>query len=161
MAKTTPVKSTGLSGIVLSAVPDRLDLRDRPYMPPVGVIPEHSLEPKTRVPVQNQGQTNACTGFALSSVVYHLLHSAGHKPAECQVSPFMLYSMARRYDEFPGDPGIDTGSSTPLPLWATTVTASSSRTLGDPTGAPQAVLFCPTRTGSITPWTAGWRSSAW
>jgi len=23
----------------------------------------------------------------------------------------MLYSMARRYDEFPGDPDIDTGSS--------------------------------------------------
>ena len=111
MAKTTPAKSTGLSGIVHSAVPDRLDLRDRPYMPPVGVIPEHSLEPKTDIPVQDQGQTNACTGFALSSVVYHLLHSAGHKPTQCRVSPFMLYSMARRYDEFPGSPALDTGSS--------------------------------------------------
>ena len=111
MTKTTSVQSAGLSGIVRSVVPDQLDLRDRPYMPPVGVIPEHTLEPKTRIPVLNQGQTSACTGFALSSVVYHLLHSAGHKPADCEVSPFMLYSMARRYDEFPGDPKIDTGSS--------------------------------------------------
>jgi hypothetical protein len=111
MAKSTSRKPAGLPGIVRSVVPDRLDLRDRTYMPPVGVIPEHTLEPKARIPVQNQEQTNACTGFALSSVVYQLLHSAGHKPAECHVSPFMLYSMARRYDEFPGSPDVDTGSS--------------------------------------------------
>jgi hypothetical protein len=61
--------------------------------------------------VLNQEQTNACTGFALASVVYHLQRAAGRDPRQCKVSPFMLYSMARRYDELPGNPGLDTGSS--------------------------------------------------
>ncbi len=111
MAKSNPGKSGRLAGIVRNVVPDRLDLRDRPYMPPVSVIPERTREPKDGPPVLNQGQTNACTGFALASVVYQLLRTARRKPAECRVSPYMLYSMARRYDEFPGDPGVDTGSS--------------------------------------------------
>ncbi len=94
-----------------SAVPDRLDLRDRIYMPSVAVVPGVTLAPKTNIPVLNQEQTNACTGFALASVVYQLQHRAKRKQLDCCVSPFMLYSMARRYDEFPGDPGVDTGSS--------------------------------------------------
>ena len=94
-----------------SAVPDRLDLRDRVYMPPVAVVPGLTLDPKTTIPVLDQEQTNACTGFALASVVYQLQHSAKRKQLDCCVSPFMLYSMARRYDEFPGDPDADTGSS--------------------------------------------------
>lgn len=111
MAKSSPSKSGRLAGIVRNVVPDRLDLRDRPYMPPVSVIPERTREPKDGPPVLDQGRTNACTGFALASVVYQLLRTARRKPAECRVSPYMLYSMARRYDEFPGDPGVDTGSS--------------------------------------------------
>jgi len=92
-------------------IPDRLDLRDRLYMPPVAVVPGLALDPKTTSLYSDQGQTNACTGFALASVVYHLQHTAKRKQKDCCVSPFMLYSMARRYDEFPGDPDIDTGSS--------------------------------------------------
>ena len=94
-----------------SAVPDRLDLRDRLYLPPVAVVPDLVFTPTTNIPVLDQGQTNACTGFALASVVYQLQHSAKRKRMDCCVSPFMLYSMARRYDEFPGDPNADTGSS--------------------------------------------------
>ena len=94
-----------------SAVPDRLDLRDRLYLPPVAVVPGVTFAPKTNIPVLDQGQTNACTGFALASVVYQLQHSAKRKQIDCCVSPFMLYSMARRYDEFPGAPDVDTGSS--------------------------------------------------
>ncbi|CAN5859929.1 C1 family peptidase [soil metagenome] len=94
-----------------NVVPDRLDLRDRVYLPPVGVIPARTLPPRADIPVLDQQQTSACTGFALASVVYQLQHSAGRAPAECPVSAFMLYSMARRYDEFPGCPDIDTGSS--------------------------------------------------
>jgi len=101
------VSSTGIRNVV----PDRLDLRDRVYMPPVAVVPGVTLAPKTTIPVLNQGQTNACTGFALASVVYHLQHTAKRKQLDCGVSPFMLYSMARRYDEFPGAPDVDTGSS--------------------------------------------------
>lgn len=96
---------------IRNVVPDRLDLRDRVYMPPVAVVPGVTLAPKTNIPVLDQRQTNACTGFALASVVYHLQHSAKRKRIDCCVSPFMLYSMARRYDEFPGSPDVDTGSS--------------------------------------------------
>lgn len=44
-------------------------------------------------------------------MIYHLQRAAKRNPAQCGVSPFMLYSMARRYDEFAGDPAADTGSS--------------------------------------------------
>ncbi|MDD2915269.1 MAG: C1 family peptidase [Gallionella sp.] len=99
------------SGLKRNVVPDRIDLRDRPYQPTVAVIPGASLEPKTDIPVLFQGDSNACTGFSLASVIYHLQHTAKRNPAQCGVSPFMLYSMARRYDEFPGDSTADTGSS--------------------------------------------------
>lgn len=111
MAKKAAAKSGRLPGINRNVVPDRLDLRDRPYMPTVAVIPGPALDPRVNIPVLDQGQTNACTGFALASVIYQLQHAARRGLAECRVSPFMLYSMARRYDEFPGDPGADTGSS--------------------------------------------------
>ncbi len=111
MAKKTGSKSGGAQKLVRNVVPDRLDLRDRPYAPAVAVVPPPVLEPKFDVPVLDQGQTNACTGFGLASVIYHLQRAAGRKQEDLRVSPFMLYSMARRYDEFPGNPGIDTGSS--------------------------------------------------
>jgi hypothetical protein len=105
----TRKKST--SSLKRNVVPDRIDLRDRPYLPAVAVIPGVSLEPKTDIPVLDQRDTNACTGFSLASVIYHLQRTAKRELAQCSVSPFMLYSMARRYDEFPGDPTADTGSS--------------------------------------------------
>ena len=101
MRRATSEAAQGLPTIVRNVVPDRLDLRDRPYTPPVAVIPGQELLPRIDVPVLDQGQTNACTGFALASVVYQLQLAAKHEPAQCSVSPFMLYSMARRYDEFP------------------------------------------------------------
>jgi hypothetical protein len=88
-------------------VPDQVDFRDRLYSPSVRSRPPTEKWPDKRIPVLNQGQTNACTGFALASVVHWL--QAGSTQKE-RVSPFMLYSMARRYDEFPGAKS-DTGSS--------------------------------------------------
>jgi hypothetical protein len=113
-SKVTAGRKKKLDAVAIpkrSAVPDRLDLRDRLYQPPVAVVPDLVFALKTNIPVLDQGQTNACTGFALASVVYQLQHSAKRKQMDCCVSPFMLYSMARRYDEFPGDPNADTGSS--------------------------------------------------
>ncbi len=111
MAKKATKKPVGNRSLVRNVVPDRLDLRDRMYLPPVAVIPGQTLEPNTDIPVLNQEDTSACTGFALASVVYHLQRKARRDVKECRVSPFMLYSMARRYDEFPGSPDTDTGSS--------------------------------------------------
>ena len=64
------------SGLKHNVVPDRIDLRGRFYLPTVAVIPGASLEPKTSIPVLFQGDTNACTGFSLASVIYHLQHTA-------------------------------------------------------------------------------------
>jgi len=111
MARATRRSAVIPSSFVRNVVPDRLDLRDRAYLPPVSVIPGQTLAPRLDIPVLNQKQTNACTGFALAGVIYHLQRAARRKPADCRVSPFMLYSMARRYDEFPGSPELDTGSS--------------------------------------------------
>jgi hypothetical protein len=111
MAKKANEKASKSPQFVRNVVPDRLDLRDRPYMPAVAVIPGKTLAPRMDIPVLNQGDTNACTGFALASVLYQLQRAAKRTVAESRVSPFMLYSMARRYDEFPGRPDVDTGSS--------------------------------------------------
>ncbi len=94
-----------------NVTPDKLDLRDRPYMPAVAVSPPPTLIPRIKLPVMNQGHTSACTGFALATVVNHLLRRRARRASDIPpVSPFMLYSMARRYDEFPGS-SEDAGSS--------------------------------------------------
>jgi len=91
-----------------NVVPDRLDLRDRPYLPAIAVTPVAELLPRVALPVLDQGSTNACTGFALSNAVHFLLRQ--RDPKAPKISPFMIYSMARRYDEFPGS-AEDAGSS--------------------------------------------------
>jgi hypothetical protein len=108
--------STNLNHRLRSRVcPDALDLRDRPYVPTIAHRPEPFLMPNSQRTVKNQGNTSACTGFALSTVVEHLLdrapgtHSAATSRAH--ISGFMLYSMARRYDEYPGSVAEDSGSS--------------------------------------------------
>ncbi len=93
---------------VRNVTPDKLDLRDRPYLPSVAIIPPAALRAKTAGRVLDQGASSACTGFSLATVVGHLLRSA-KRAQEAEVSPWMLYSMARRYDEFPG--AEDAGSS--------------------------------------------------
>lgn len=92
-----------------AARPDAIDFRDRWFTPAVSVTPAPERFPDFALPVKDQGQTNACTGFGLSLVVEHLLRRSGREEAPA-VSPYMLYSMARRYDEFPGSVP-DEGSS--------------------------------------------------
>jgi hypothetical protein len=86
-------------------VADRLDLRDRPYNPDVTKPPPASFTSLTGgidfPTTLDQKSTNACTGFALARVIDFLL-SRAERAKEHPVSPYMLYSMARRYDELPG-----------------------------------------------------------
>ena len=91
-----------------NVVPDALDLRDRPYQPAIAVAPAPTFLPRIALPVLHQGESSACTGFALASVVHHLQRRRNARARP--VSPWMIYSMARRYDEFPGA-AEDTGSS--------------------------------------------------
>ena len=93
---------------ILNVTPDKLDLRDRPYLPGVALAPPPALRNRTKLAILDQGASSACTGFALATVVNHLLIQSG-RARDADVSPWMLYSMARRYDEFPGSE--DTGSS--------------------------------------------------
>ena len=88
--------------------PDTPDLRDLPFRPNIAVTPHASLFPDIALAVKSQRDTSACTGFSLSLVVEYLLKKAQREHAGA-VSPYMLYSMARRYDEFSGS--RDEGSS--------------------------------------------------
>ncbi|MBC8022369.1 MAG: C1 family peptidase [Burkholderiales bacterium] len=98
----------------MDARPDRLDLRDRQYHPPLRSLPPQypANEDVARyIPgyvkakvVRDQGSEGACTGFGLACVVNYLLwrrHLEEDVPFR-DVSPRMLYEMAKRYDEWQG-----------------------------------------------------------
>lgn len=91
---------------VMDAMPDRIDIRDWFYEPTLAPLP-HMVVNCDRVPlILDQGQEGACTGYALAAVVnYHLRQRTdgdAEKP-DFPVSPRMLYELARRYDEWPGE----------------------------------------------------------
>jgi hypothetical protein len=91
---------------VLDARPDTLDFRDRMFEPTLIEVPtERPLEAyrQAGIPILDQGTEGACTGFGLAAVVHYLLRTRSHVPDEAEVSPRMLYNMARRYDEWPGE----------------------------------------------------------
>lgn len=98
-----------------NVIPDAIDFRDRIYLPSIVQAPPPrfdglaELGKERRVPVLHQGETNACTGFALASVVNYLLRRSRSEP-DASISAPMLYFTARRYDEFPGSTD-DEGSS--------------------------------------------------
>jgi hypothetical protein len=56
-----------------------------------------------RAPILDQGTEGACTGFGLATVVHYLLRRRKVVSDKGEVSPRMLYNMARRYDEWPGE----------------------------------------------------------
>src|SRR5262247_2234824 len=97
---------------IMNMRPDPPDLRDRLYNPILRALePEFDARPFDHpawgARVKDQGQTSACTGFALAAMVESLAFKCwegrqqqGEQP--CAVSPFMLYYFARRYDELRG-----------------------------------------------------------
>jgi hypothetical protein len=100
-----------------SVRPDSVDLRDWEYRPSIANAPPEKLWSKPQRKPKQQGETNACTGFALAAVLEYLLQhrdrktGASRRPTE-DISGFMLYSMARRYDEWAEeDETKDSGSS--------------------------------------------------
>lgn len=95
-----PARSWAKLKSSLNALPDSIDIRDWVYQPSLTPVPP-VLVNCHRVPeILDQGQEGACTGFALAAVVNFLLHNQGQPR---RVSPRMLYEMARRYDEWPGE----------------------------------------------------------
>ena len=97
---------TRLTGRTLDALPDTVDFRDIMYVPAlIEVAPESNLRAyrSAKIPVLDQGREGACTGFGLATVANFLLRSRGRKPVGDEVSAWMLYAMAKRYDEWPGE----------------------------------------------------------
>lgn len=111
-----PVATSFKSG-TFDARPDRLDFRDFPYRPPLrslaptfphdDFITEHLPRYARGGRVLDQGREGACTGFGLACVINYLLWErdvrAGGSGDTALVSPRMLYELARRYDEWPGE----------------------------------------------------------
>lgn len=85
---------------------DTLDFRDKMYVPTLIEVPtERELQRyrEYRIPILNQGYEGACTGFGLATVVNYLL-TTRTVVSDCNpVSPRMLYELAKRYDEWPGE----------------------------------------------------------
>jgi hypothetical protein len=91
--------------------PDSVDLRDWEYRPSIAFAPPDELWSKPRK-IKQQGETNACTGFSLATVLEYLLERRAPAVRAEDISGFMLYSMARRYDEWAEeDEDVDSGSS--------------------------------------------------
>jgi len=90
----------------LDARRDSMDFRDKMYVPTLVEVPTHvALETYKahRIPILDQGSEGACTGFGLAAVANYLLTTRKVVRDRASVSPRMLYSMAKRYDEWPGE----------------------------------------------------------
>lgn len=88
-----------------NAVPDVFDARDLEYRPRLQPLPnELECRPTDRFVMSQVG--SSCTGHAVAAMANAVLSAQGDPT---HVSPYMLYALARRYDEFPGD--ADEGSS--------------------------------------------------
>jgi hypothetical protein len=91
---------------MLDARPDTIDFRDQMFVPTLVQVPTHvplGSYLQHKIPVLHQGQTSGCTGFALATIVHYLMATRRPAPERLRVSPTMLYTLARRYDEWPGE----------------------------------------------------------
>lgn len=92
---------------ILNAKPDVPDIRDRFYDPSLLDLKiTLSPPPIEEIAIHDQGEEGACTGFALAAAINLFIRRRGAtdqagNPA--QVSPRMLYEMAKLHDEWPGE----------------------------------------------------------
>lgn len=84
----------------LDAFPDKIDLKDWPYQPTLHRLPGEVSNIGLVPSILDQGQEGACMGYALAAVINLLLKRSS---IQRDVSPRMLYELARRYDEWPGE----------------------------------------------------------
>jgi hypothetical protein len=97
-----PAAAPGLTakGRKVDAAPDRIDTRDWFYQPRLAPLADKIVNCERVSRILDQGQEGACTGFALAAVI-NFLRFGQYKNET--VSPRMIYEMARRYDEWPGE----------------------------------------------------------
>ncbi|HYD75927.1 glycoside hydrolase family 19 protein [Ramlibacter sp.] len=101
-----PAKNKAKPARRLDVRPDTLDFRDRMFVPTLVEVPTHIplgdyLD--VGVPILDQGREGACTGYGLATVCNYLLLQRRVVPDPVPVSARMLYHLARRYDEWPGE----------------------------------------------------------
>ena len=87
-----------------NVVPDVFDARDLEYRAKLQALPKEVDGRKDRFVMTQDG--NSCTGHAVAAMVNAVL---ANQDDATHVSPYMLYALARRYDEFEGE--ADIGSS--------------------------------------------------
>src|SRR2546430_1533118 len=92
----------------LDARPDTVDFRDLMYVPTLVEVPVAKTVDDYQAkaddsPILDQGKEGTCTGFGLAAVANYLLRTRSDRLDTTQVSPWMLYIMARRYDEYAGE----------------------------------------------------------
>lgn len=111
-AEEHPAPTIALAGAAtgstpkLDAMPDPLDFRDQLFAPTLVEVPRRITLDSYRaagVPILNQGSEGACTGFGLATVAHYLLLRRTQDADRVPVSSRMLYEMAKRYDEWPGE----------------------------------------------------------
>jgi len=124
MAKSTSPGSVQVPGAAepffANAVPDTFDERDLEYQPRLEPLPpvlDKRDDDQAFFVWTQKGQS--CTGHAVASMINTVLaqmvrrfssDTGGAPPSPLpRVSPYMLYYLARRYDEYPGE--ADAGSS--------------------------------------------------
>jgi Papain family cysteine protease len=99
-------KKTATKTRVFDVRRDTLDFRDKMYVPTLVEVPPYIELDRYRqhdVPVLDQGYEGACTGYGLATVVNYLLSTRKVLRDGEPVSPRMLYELAKRYDEWPGE----------------------------------------------------------
>lgn len=79
---------------------DSIDFRDQFYNPDPIPLPDQVLPDPGLINPLDQGQEGACTGFGLAAVINYLNLKEGKKKP---VSARMLYEMAKRHDQWPGE----------------------------------------------------------
>lgn len=95
----TGKRTSTASQYPVTAVQDVPDLRDWPFEPSLNQLKRY-IAPPRGLRILNQHSEGACTGFGLAAVI-NLLNS--RRGSKVNVSPRMLYEMARLHDEWPGE----------------------------------------------------------
>lgn len=97
---------------ITNAQPDVFDSRDLNYRPKLEPLPASmDRRPVEQTHIYKQ-DGSSCTGHAIAAMINTVLTQVaieGGNPIPPPASPYMLYRLARRYDEFPGEE--DAGSS--------------------------------------------------
>ena len=121
MAKTQVPMTVSIEGVgefPATAVPDAFDARDLEYRPRLQLLPK-VLDKRAEALVLAQ-DGNSCTGHAVATMINTVLARDWRGrivKAPARVSPYMLYRLARRYDEFNGEQDIGSSLRGALKGW--------------------------------------------